>query len=586
MSRGRPGRAQLLLCLLLLALAATEWRGYRFGGSHHAIQVPFVKHLADPSLFRSDPLLQTLPGYVSAFFPAMAFLGRQIGDLEAAYFAVYVLFHWLTLAALFALAFHFTRSAAVSLLACLLYLGQASSLGGAVSYWPRLTHSHPAVALLLLAFYLHVRGRRAASLALCGITFNVHALYAAHVAFLLLFVSVLDWWLGERPLPWREAAAFVLPALPALVLLFSRSEAIPPAELPLWLEVMRDRSGQHTFPLTVPLAVYARYLLLLSLGGLALVTADARVRRAAGTVAAGVLVLCAAGFVFSEWIPVPAVIKAQLLRSTKWLTLLLLVPIARLLAESWAWGGLARLGASLAFLGILLQEPAWLVAALMVYTLGAWERWPPLALLAAAGAALVSALSGAAPWPERLGLPLLGAAAQSLTSDPLVMACVFLFVLYWLAVAAERPIVAWAAVGAVLLGAVLVSVGILRGAQNAQRAEPWNDVQAWVQGHTPVDAVVLSPPYLEGFRVFSERATVGEWKDGTQQFFSWAFTKGWQERMRELKGSTRAYDRFPAPRLVELGRKNGAGYLVCRTDAALALPKLYSNAEYAVYELR
>jgi hypothetical protein len=586
MSGARRGRGELLLGLLLLALAATEWKGYRFGGSHHAIQVPFVKHLADPSLYRSDALLQSLPGYVSAFLPAMAGLTRLFGDVEPAYFVVYVAFHWLTLAALFALAFHFTRSLGVGLLACLLYLGQAQSLGGAVSYWPRLTHSHPAVAMLLWAFYLHFRGRRVAALAVCGIAFNVHALYAAHVAFLLLFDCALDWLRRERPLPWGEAVAFLLPALPTVALLASRSEAIPGPELPVWLEVMRDRSGQHTFPLTAPPAVYARYLSFLALGGLALAVADARTRRAVLRLGAGVLLLCAAGFVFAEWVPLAGVIKAQLLRSTKWLTLLLLAPIARLLAESWAWGGMARLGAALAFLGILLREPAWLVAALLVYVLGAWDRWPASASLLATGAAFVAAFTGAAPWPERLGLPLLGAAAQSLSSDPLVMGCLFLFVVLRLALAAARPPWARAATAAVLLAATVgVAPAILRGAQAAQRAEPWNDVQAWVRGHVPVDAVILTPPYLEGFRVFSERATVGEWKDGTQQFFSWTFTRGWLERMREMKGSTRAFDRFPADRLLELARKHAASYLVCRASAELPFPRLYANPEFAVYEL-
>ena len=40
-----------------------------------------------------------------------------------------------------------------------------------------------------------------------------------------------------------------------------------------------------------------------------------------------------------------------------------------------------------------------------------------------------------------------------------------------------------------------------------------------------------------------------------------------------------------APRLMELGRKSGARYVVCRADASLPFVKLYANAEYAVYEL-
>jgi hypothetical protein len=524
---------------------------------------------------------------VSVFFPIMARLVRLFGDIEAVYFVVYLLFHWLTLAALAALAVHFTRRLAPAIVVAFLYLGQAASLGGAVSYFPRLTHSHPAVALLLWAIYLHLRGHRTAALVLCGLTFNLHALYASYVAFLLLVDSALEWLAHREPLPLAPALAFLLLALPALVLLCARFEPIPAVDLPLWLATMRERSSPHTFPLSAPGVVYARYLLFLALAGFALSRADARLRRFGLHVGAGVLILCSAGLVGSEWLPAPFLIKLQLLRSSKWLSLVLLAPIAAFIVEAWQAGRLARLAASLAFLGIVMQEPVWAAGALLILALSWPGRWPVAALLLALFALFISASTNATPWPDRLGLAELGVVGQRLTSDPLLMACVLLFVLHRVAVASALPQRVALGSAAVLLGAALyVAPGILRGARDAERAEPWNDAQLWVRAHVPSDVVVLTPPYLEGFRVFSERAIVGEWKDGTQQFFSWSFTKGWLDRMQLLKGETRAFDRLSAPRLLQLSRALGATCLVFPSSRELPLPKLYANSQFAVYQLR
>jgi hypothetical protein len=71
--------------------------------------------------------------------------------------------------------------------------------------------------------------------------------------------------------------------------------------------------------------------------------------------------------------------------------------------------------------------------------------------------------------------------------------------------------------------------------------------------------VVLTPPDREGFRVFSERSIVGEWKDGTQQFFSWAFTREWRRRMDALQVGKTAFEALPPEQLAEIGRRFGAG---------------------------
>jgi hypothetical protein len=41
----------------------------------------------------------------------------------------------------------------------------------------------------------------------------------------------------------------------------------------------------------------------------------------------------------------------------------------------------------------------------------------------------------------------------------------------------------------------------------------WIGVQLWAKENTPIDAMFITPPYLQGFRIYSERGAVAEWKD-------------------------------------------------------------------------
>ena len=85
--------------------------------------------------------------------------------------------------------------------------------------------------------------------------------------------------------------------------------------------------------------------------------------------------------------------------------------------------------------------------------------------------------------------------------------------------------------------------------------------------------------------MLSERAVVGEWKDGTQQFFSTAFTREWYERMQDLQGQSRAYDSFDAARFLALARKYVATYAVVPAEMGLPFDRIFENADFAVYAL-
>jgi hypothetical protein len=138
---------------------------------------------------------------------------------------------------------------------------------------------------------------------------------------------------------------------------------------------------------------------------------------------------------------------------------------------------------------------------------------------------------------------------------------------------------------------------------DSDRSDPetlaWVDVQRWAKENTPADAIFLTPPQTAkgGFRVFSERPVVCEWRDGTQLYFSGDFDEQWWKRLNAVGDlmldtagrhivSRRSLDDLPDGRLMELARDFGAKYIVLPKDAkknGRELSKVFENARWAVY---
>jgi hypothetical protein len=109
----------------------------------------------------------------------------------------------------------------------------------------------------------------------------------------------------------------------------------------------------------------------------------------------------------------------------------------------------------------------------------------------------------------------------------------------------------------------------------------WIDVQQWCKANTPIEAMFFVPPDIQGFRVHSQRAIVGDWKDGAPSVFSEAYAKKWWSRMECLRG----YDSFDEVRFNKLKEEYGASYAVTRKKQRLNFPIEYQNNGFIVYEI-
>ena len=150
---------------------------------------------------------------------------------------------------------------------------------------------------------------------------------------------------------------------------------------------------------------------------------------------------------------------------------------------------------------------------------------------------------------------------------------------------ARRVVASYVALGVTLLW---FSPQVYARARDRWDDGDWNDVQYWVRANTPRTALFLTPPSEFGFRTFSERAIVGEYKDGTQQYFDDGFVHEWGARMVDLAGGAnerpdRFFKRSDAD-ILGLAAKYGASYVVLPNEPAHpTLTPVYSNRHFTVY---
>lgn len=107
----------------------------------------------------------------------------------------------------------------------------------------------------------------------------------------------------------------------------------------------------------------------------------------------------------------------------------------------------------------------------------------------------------------------------------------------------------------------------------------WIATQLWIRENTPSNSIFLTNPYKKGFRVFSERSIVGEYKDGGPLLFSFVFALEWDKRMNDVKN----FELLTENNFIELKKSYNYDYLVYNSKDKLNFNKIYSNKSYTVY---
>ena len=135
----------------------------------------------------------------------------------------------------------------------------------------------------------------------------------------------------------------------------------------------------------------------------------------------------------------------------------------------------------------------------------------------------------------------------------------------------------------------------------SDRDNPWKEVQSWAKNYTPANSIFATPPSVSGFRIVSDRAVIGELKDGGMVNNNKKFALEWWRRMKLLgvedicsdSEKRREYQRCLVSRyntlnsqdFREMNRLYKANYVVTSLDHNLTFPVVWENRKYRVFEI-
>jgi hypothetical protein len=612
-----PHPRLVLLACLLLALLQVLWSGYELGAGNQSIQIPFLERIHDPSAFKRDAMVNTtIDQYPSHFY---RFLAKALRVVPLA--PLYLTLHLLTAFSMLVILARMCRASFAShwagLVAILFVLaGHHRALAEETLYSTGFTHTWAVFPLMIAALALLYRGRHLAAFALTGILFNFHALEAAYVGTAMAFWAICSY---------RELG------LPKIIGLLLVSVALAsPTLLPMagarqhfdadWLQFTRIRSSQHSFPFSWWQSGHTdipRFLMILALAGasLSLHVSPSHVRKTL-LIVAGVGILFAIGTVFTEVRPVPVVIRAQLLRSSKFLVILAFIFIALGCVRAWslpfeknatvarwqAW--LEALSAAftvfcLAVPSVLVLLPLALLMAILVALINRRLFWQQAV---AAGIALLVTL---AAW-RTISFALPGISAgfslkslvhwqhPDLVGWAILAAAV---ALWWIAQKDIRRPAAWAIGIAGMIAAAAVTAWAYASLLTQPGSDAaWVDVQRWAREHTPPNTLFLAGMQPGGFRIQSKRAVVAEWRDGTQLYFSASYGRLWWKHMNTLQPGMRispdgkrllvqgrSLSQMDDQQVIAMAKRFRAQYVVLAADPPRRLWRQHGNSKWVIY---
>jgi hypothetical protein len=558
---------------LLASLASLTLIGYRFGDSNHGITVPILKRFIDRSLYPGDALVATGDQFPTVFYRFLGALLPSTDWVAFAYFALYVASIALTYAAVYRIAVWASDGdRTTGVIAVLLAMPVRTGLAGEALYRVAFSHSHLASGIDLMALALFLEGRRLLPLLILSLGVYNHALYSLYL--LVPFTLTIFWEdrTTDRRTTMTRLAAGWLPVLPFLLNAIAKGKPMTQE----WLDLLILRSSHHSFPGffgdSLPDAV-----VWLLLGTAAASRARAGRLLSLGIFLVATALLFVAGTLFTEVIPLKAVLQFQPHRIWRFLAVILLAFMARDIVLLWRTSPMMRVLSGVYFLSIFATGLEQLGPLVLIAVFAANQ--PPLPTwLRLLGAAALVGLE----WPDRT-VVWTEYVVEFLRrfQNQQIFAVLGVGLLLGLAVADPRRRRALSTLAFLLTIGPLFIDGYRRQALRFEQGSFWA-AQTWARANTPKSAVFLTPPKEAGFRVFSERAIVGEWKDGTQQYFDDGFAKEWGRRMEVVMAQE--FPKYTDDEIADLARRFGADYIVFQ-GRRRRLPIVFDGGSTVIYSV-
>lgn len=523
--------------------------------------------IADPALlaghYLRDSILTTMP--FAHWGIASLAAGLKLDPLAVEYGRLLAL-NLLSAMAIWVLSRTLFRDPWIAALSVLLLMGGGLGALGLGSQWTLGDyadwHSFGLVTGLLVVSALY---RRAYEWACClvGFLLWMSPSHALMTGLLTGVVYVTDTHPSPPQRVWRCIALFVFSALPAALYLAPKLPALlgTGVDPSTWWDLARARRAHHLFPLSWTVGTWGAVGLFVLAG---LMARHAMLRwepsqaavawreRVTVTLLVTCSLVCAAGLVFSELIPLVVPTKLILFRASNYLEIVLALYLCGVLSH-WVTdrrGGLFAQGFVLAA-AVVWADLSRVVALPVIFGMGA------MAFLLAPKVLEPSADKG---------------------RIILATACV---------------------VGMTLLHVYLQALPRLTGGayRGPEKAAPWKEVQVWARDHTSRQAVFINPPDWCGFEVFSGRAANISLCDMGRSLYA---SQTVAEELRRIRAYSNApltrhylydsleaeYEAIRPEGLRQLAETFDASYAIFPKPKDLPFSRVYENHRFIVYRLR
>lgn len=590
--------------IFILFLFGILFVGYTLEDSHY---IAFTLNNANPHLYPTDLYINQQP-YFSLFIPITGYLSRYI-NVKFLFTILYLITTFATALAIFHLSLLLFKDKLTSYLAVFLLL--ISKCGISLT----LLGINPGVfepSLLarpfsLFAIYLFLKKRYRIACLMTGLIFYIQGMEAFSISAMFLLYFLIR--IKDLPKLQISQSLFLLflIVLPAGWKLSSSGFCEIPSQevLHQWLAILRFRSFWHLFPFSWGPGDYFNYLGWFLWAFVVLKYLHPPKRHDSIIVFCGAIaLLCLIGTVFVEIIPIPIVIKMMPWRSTIFFVLLLIIYISHYLVKFPKENLISRLlvAGTVAAIFLSLQRLIVCFALLHLAFEARNKKYLPHLLAIGGIGGIFGFTVGSILYLE--GNTLLLNKFFSFINLGLKN-IIFFYLLFWFLIYflylqksgrmsfSKRQM---SSLMSFLIFLILIKAFLPKDIQKQDFKKDWIKTQFWAKENTRREDVFITPPYLEEFRIHSQRGIVADIEDGGVSVFDIKFGIEWWKRMNDLGyknlASTvldfapeckRNYDNLDEKELARLGNKYGATYVVTEGPRELNFKLVYQNDNFKIY---
>ncbi|MBL7196673.1 MAG: hypothetical protein ISS47_01090 [Candidatus Omnitrophica bacterium] len=598
----------LYLYIFGLAIFGIFFLGYSIENSYY---IPIVLNNADPNLYPTDLLVNSQSVYHSLFFSITGYLVRYI-DLKLLFTALSFMTTIAIAFSIFYLSLLLFKDKLTAYLAVFLLLISKGgiSLTGIGIHQSLFEPSIMVIPFSLFSIYLFLKERYRIACLITGLMFYIHGVEAFSVSIMFLFYFLVK----IRNLHKRQILQSIfllfLPVLLIVWRLLSKVffEVYSQEVIRQWLAILHFRSFWHLFPFSWGPGDYFKYSGWFLWAFIVYrYSAPSEKHDSIIIFCKAIALLCLIGTIFVEIIPVPIVIKMMLWRSTLFFVLFLLIYISRYLINFPKENLVSKLLVAGTLAAIFFSFSKLIVCFALLHLAFEMRNKKYLFYLFATGGVVgILGFSLGSFLNLEAGTFLLNKLLSFVNlgmKNIIFFYLLFGFLVYFLHLQqterikfSRRQIFLLVFFFTFL---VLINSFLPKDINKQSFEKDWINTQIWARENTSSETVFITPPYLEGFRIHSQRGIAVENKDGGVSIFDIKFALEWWQRMNVLGYNNlsitvldfvpeckKAYNNLDEKEIIQLSNKYEADYIVTEKEKQLDLELAYQNDHFKVYSVR